>query len=198
MIYLVRHGQSQWNLRGRTQGQTAYPALTQRGRDEAACAARAIEADRSHRDEWSAAPLVSSDLVRARQTAEIIGARLQLPVRTDTRLRERALGALEGRAVQEAVAAVADLDFSDADLRIGGGESAREVYDRMAAVLDELPVDRTTIVVSHGDALRYALGRLTARPVQQCGWVEFLAGAVVAVEAGSAARWLHSGGPATM
>jgi probable phosphoglycerate mutase len=189
-MYLVRHGQSEWNLRRRTQGQVRHPALTARGRAEAERAAGVIANDLRQRAEPSPPTMHSSDLVRAVQTAAIIGARLEVSPQLDPRLREQSLGQLEGRSSDEAIAAAADFDFCDVDAALGGGESARAVYDRMTAVLERLPAERASIVVSHGDALRYACGWVGGKPVEECGWVGLAPGAVVAVEPGGPARRL--------
>src|SRR5690606_8371940 len=71
-VYLVRHGQSQWNLRRLTQGQTPHPPLTELGRSQSAAAAELIAADLDDLG-LTAQRLVSSDLTRAVETAETIG-----------------------------------------------------------------------------------------------------------------------------
>ncbi len=93
MIYLVRHGQSEWNLRRVTQGQTSHPGLTELGRAQARRAAAAIAA------ELAGEPvrlLVSSDLRRAVQTARILARVLGTVPEVDRRWREQALGSFEG------------------------------------------------------------------------------------------------------
>lgn len=116
------------------------------------------------------------------QTAQILGARLSVAPRQDRRPREQALGRLEGMGNVAAGAAVADVDWSDPDFPIGGGESARQVFDRMADVLGPI-AGMDAIVVSHGDAIRYALGWLTGHHAVDCPWLEVGPGAVFAVDA---------------
>lgn len=186
--YLVRHGQSLWNELHRTQGQTAHPALTEMGHQHAAAAAETVAADLA-RTGVSATLLLCSDLTRAVQTAEIIGSRLSLEPLPDPRLREQALGCLEGRDNADALAAVADVDWSDPDVAIGGGESGRQVFDRMADVLGSI-IDADAVVVSHGDALRYALGWLAGFDAGCCPWQEIGPGAVFTVERGGSPRRL--------
>lgn len=70
-LLLVRHGESTWNVAGRMQGQTASPALTDRGRRQAVEAGAQLLALGAER-------LLTSDLLRARQTAAIIGRTLGL------------------------------------------------------------------------------------------------------------------------
>ncbi|MCU1455836.1 MAG: fructose-2,6-bisphosphatase [Acidimicrobiales bacterium] len=83
----MRHGESTWNADGRWQGQ-ADPPLTDRGRRQAALAARAV---------GSIDAIVASDLERARETASIMAGELGLePVLSEPRLRERDAGAYSG------------------------------------------------------------------------------------------------------
>ena len=70
-LYLVRHGESEWNVRRLTQGQTAHPPLTGRGREQAAAAASLLAADLARRGARLEV-VGTSDLVRAVQTATII------------------------------------------------------------------------------------------------------------------------------
>lgn len=82
-VLLVRHGQSEWNLSGRWQGQ-ADPPLTDVGRAQARAAARAL---------GQVEAIWSSDLQRAAETAAIIAAELGVgPVVVDADLRERDVG----------------------------------------------------------------------------------------------------------
>jgi len=92
-VHLVRHGQSTWNREGRLQGQAVHPGLTALGQTQAESAA-AILSDVVD----GPAALWSSDLVRAAQTAEVVGRRLGLPVRHDDGLREHGEGALLARS----------------------------------------------------------------------------------------------------
>mgnify|MGYP000918913880 FL=1 len=87
-LWLVRHGQTDWNVEGRYQGQ-ANPPLNATGLEQAACAAETL-AGRTY------TAIYTSDLQRARVTAEIIGRRLGMDVLVDPRLREVNQGAWEG------------------------------------------------------------------------------------------------------
>ena len=87
-LILIRHGQTQWNLEGRWQGQ-ADPSLNAFGRAQAQRAALELrDAGLDH--------LYSSDLRRAMETAHIIGTELGLAVHADARLREINLGRWQG------------------------------------------------------------------------------------------------------
>lgn len=179
-VYLVRHGQSEWNLRRLTQGQIAHPHLTELGRVQAASAADLIARDVDARG-LSVRRVVTSDLVRARETAEVLAARLGLggELVLDTRLREQHLGSLEGCSYEETWAAAARIDWSDPTVPIAGGESLMDVYERMAAVIDEITSDAVSVLVSHGDSIRALLAYLRGVQPHQSTWVDVPNGAVV-------------------
>lgn len=183
-VYLVRHGQSEWNLLRRTQGQTPHPRLTALGRSQAASAAQLIAADLAPRG-GRVSRIVSSDLVRATETAGILAASLGAGVTHDIRLREQALGRLEGRSYDETWSAAAEFDWSDPAQPIAGGESLYDVHDRMAAVLDEVwSTEGPIVLVSHGDAIRVAISHLHGVNPHETEWVEVANGAVGRIDAG--------------
>ena len=95
-VHLVRHGQSEWNVLRLTQGQTPHPALTELGRKQAAMAAETLALDLAGRP----LRLLTSDLVRAVETARIIGDRLGVEPVPDERLREQHLGSLQGQVLR--------------------------------------------------------------------------------------------------
>lgn len=152
MIYLVRHGESTWNREHRLQGQTHAPPLTSLGRQQAAAARTLINADLR---KSSVDAFVTSDLERARQTAAVLAG--DRPVHLDARLRERHAGRLQGLTSQDAMAELGSFAWSDPDAALGGGESARQVHERVGAVLTEYR-GGTAVLVSHGDTIRTALG----------------------------------------
>jgi len=186
MIYLVRHGQSEWNLLRRTQGWTSHPQLTDLGRRQASVAARAIRAD-SEANGQPVRSVVASDLVRAVQTAQIVAGALAAPVYIDRRWREQCLGRLEGLGYAETDAEL-DGNRADPDAPIGGGETARQVAQRAATALGDLDRTEVSVVVTHGDTIRCLLAHLTgitptfeaASPVPN--------GAVIALDSLSGAR----------
>jgi probable phosphoglycerate mutase len=183
-LYLVRHGESEWNVRRLTQGQTAHPRLTDRGRGQAEAAARAVADDAAVRG-VRLTRLLTSDLVRAVETADIVGCRIGVAAEPEPRLREQQLGTLEGRGYDETWAAAAQHDWSDPTARISGGESVAELHGRLAAVVDEAA--EGSVLVSHGDAIRAALGRRAGHVLGQEPWVEVPNGAVFRLEPGR--RW---------
>lgn len=187
-VYLVRHGQSEWNLLRLTQGQTVHPRLTEWGRSQAEASADLILEDLAGR----ACPrIVSSDLVRAAETAEIISSRLAATSATpvaityDKRLREHALGDLEGQPYEEGWSMADHPDWLDPRVRVGGGETVQEVYDRIGSLLAE--TDDPVVFVSHGDTMRAAYAWLRGLPVTDGAGVHITNGSVLRADQ---VRWL--------
>jgi broad specificity phosphatase PhoE len=157
-LWLVRHGQTDWNVEGRWQGQTPLaPPLNATGLAQAR--ALAEELSRASFD-----ALYGSDLLRARQTAEIIAARLELPVLFDPRLREVNLGTWEGLLGEEVARdfplELAERRANPAHQRPPDGETVAEVAKRMRAALGDIASARpvgNVIVVTHGVTLATAL-----------------------------------------
>ena len=124
---------------------------------------------------------MSSDLLRARATAETIAERLGVPVRVEPAWREQGLGTLEGKLREDAWSHLPEEDWS-ADWRPEGGESTRDVYRRIAGFFAGLAATTTArelIVVTHGDALRIALGLLDGAPPEAIPWAMAPNGAVL-------------------
>jgi broad specificity phosphatase PhoE len=145
-ILLVRHGQSVWNADGRWQGQ-ADPPLSDLGVDQAAAAADAdaVGAVRA---------LYSSDLERARHTAQLLGVRLGLAPVVDERLRERHAGDWEGRTRVE-------IDegwpgYLESGRRPDGYEPDDSVLARVLDALRAIATAHTgdVLVVTHGGVVR--------------------------------------------
>ena len=178
-LHLVRHGQSTWNLQHRVQGQRNEPALTDLGRRQAIDAARALAGVRP-------ALLLTSDLARARQTADIIGRALRLqPIHT-TLLREQALGELEGLSTQEASARLAGVDLADPAVRYAGGESRDDVAARIGELfgtpmINALTASDEIVLVSHGDTIRIAIALLLGEDQADAPWRPIDNGSVTTV-----------------
>jgi 2,3-bisphosphoglycerate-dependent phosphoglycerate mutase len=183
-LWLVRHGESGWNVARRIQGQSpAAPGLTAAGRSQAAEAALEL-ARRAPR----ASRIVASDLPRTAETAEIIAARLGLPVEFDAGLREQSLGVLEGRSAfmaggadgsSGAAESCAAEGSAERDLLIvfwedpfrtpPGGESVAEMWDRVHRALDRIAASHLgsdLIVVTHGGPVRVAAAAHPPEPGQ--------------------------------
>jgi len=153
-LLLVRHGQSEWNAAGRMQGQTAHVPLTALGHEQAEQAATELAA--LARDGAGPGALLSSDLLRAVQTAEHCAAATGLPVQTTAALREQGYGVLEGRPSRELWDVV---DWTDPHWSAEGGESLAQLHARVAGLLDRLRADPPAPVVAlvtHGDTIRAA------------------------------------------
>lgn len=158
-LLLLRHGRTAWNAERRFQGQTDIP-LDDVGLSQAQVAGADIARARP-------AAVWSSDSMRARVTAEAIG----MPVHTDPRLREIALGTYEGLTPGEWAAidpAQHELWHKGFDVRRGGGETYLEVGVRAAAAVREaceaLAPDDLLVVVTHGGTVRSLLSELLALP----------------------------------
>ena len=151
-LWLVRHGQTDWNVEGRFQGQSDVP-LNEAGLTQA----RKL-ADELNGHEF--ASVYSSDLKRAYQTAEIIARKVAAPLHVDPRLREICQGEWEGLLVSE-VRQRYNQDFSGpyhdiAHSRAPGGESVIEVADRLTQAADDIALafpGQPVLLVSHGLAL---------------------------------------------
>ncbi|MDO5730330.1 histidine phosphatase family protein [Corynebacterium sphenisci] len=184
-LLLLRHGQTTYNATRRMQGQLDT-ALSAAGRRQAAEVGAHL--GRAHPD---ITRILSSDLSRARETAEAVSAAVGVPVATDPRLRETRLGAWQGRTH-------ADIDAEFPGLRARwrhdptwappGGETRVEVAARMRAVVDELLAGypdwpgNTVLLVAHGGAIAALTASLTGVPIshytmfngmRNTAWVEF-------------------------
>jgi probable phosphoglycerate mutase len=146
--FWVRHGQSTWNRAGVMQGQTHHPPLTNLGKRQASAAATALLGHRPVR-------ILSSDLVRASDTARIIADRLRLPVTYTATLRERGWGSYEGRPVAEGL--LADSSSGPEHTR-PQRESRDAVAHRLSGLLAMLgDTSGPVVVVTHGDVVREAV-----------------------------------------
>jgi probable phosphoglycerate mutase len=166
-VVLLRHGRTAHNATGRIQGQLDV-SLDDVGRAQAAAVAEALA-------EASPYAVVSSDLSRARDTAEAVASRARVTLRTDERLREIALGEWQGLTGEEAAERFPDEHAAwrrGEDVRRGGGETYWDAGVRAAecirSLLESLPDGRTLIAVTHGGTARGALGVLLELPVE--GW----------------------------
>ena len=150
-LILVRHGETDWNVRGIYQGQ-ADPPLNARGETQAREAAERLQAM-----EVRPAAIYASPLRRAWQTAEIIAAALPpAPLRAEPRLMEIHLGAWQERHVDEIARRWPEIfrqwEENPWRTRPPGGETLAEVQQRVDAAIDDIlarhPRD-TVIVVAH-------------------------------------------------
>jgi broad specificity phosphatase PhoE len=157
MIYLLRHGQTEWNRDRRLQGQ-GNSKLTDLGREQAVLMADLLAREISEPQKFR---LVSSPLQRARETAEVVADKLALPIEFDARLAEIGLGEWEGRFYREVqtecAALLAGTTPYDWFFRAPGGETLDSMLARIGAWLGDCG-DRATIVVGHGLSGRIVRG----------------------------------------
>jgi broad specificity phosphatase PhoE len=155
-LYLARHGETDDNREPiRVQGFTDTP-LNDTGRRQAAELAGRVQ-PLGVRSLWS------SDLSRAVETAEIVGARIGLRPALDPRLREADRGVWEGRLFvdieREDPERYAAWRRAGPQFRFPGGESLREQQERVLESLDAIRAtsEPPTLVVCHGGTIRVAL-----------------------------------------
>jgi broad specificity phosphatase PhoE len=163
-FYVVRHGETEWNVQGLMQGHQDSP-LTANGKQQ--IHDLAAELKDIHFDH-----VFSSDLLRAKQTAEILAIQRQLAVNMTRLLRERSFGKYEGRPRQEfeeenreliaryeSLSGKEKIEFKYAD----DMESSGEVASRLLTFLRETAVaysGKHILVVAHGGVLRVLLQHL--------------------------------------
>ncbi|MGI9355445.1 MAG: histidine phosphatase family protein [Rhizobiaceae bacterium] len=167
-LYLVRHGQTDWNAHGRFQGQRDIP-INVTGRGQARHNGETLRRLLCDPEDYD---YIASPLARARETMEIVRQTLGLPPRgyeTDSRLKEVSYGAWEGYTTQE----VKDLIPKDRRRRREDkfrftppqGESYAMLLDRVLAWLPYIECD--TIVVAHGGVIRVLMHHLGGMDVEE-------------------------------
>ena len=179
----IRHGQSTWNLERRVQGQQHEPPLTEIGRHQSRAAADKVR-------NLGAALLVSSDQVRAAQTAEIISTAVRLPVHYEAQLREHDHGDLTGLTTEDALRrweSDPDTPYDPDAVQGETGETARQVGQRVMAVLtsaqDSYP-GGPVILVGHGSAIQLGIAMLLDEDLAHMQWRQLENGAVARVRDG--------------
>lgn len=149
-LILVRHGETDWNAQHRWQGHSDTE-LNDAGREQARRLAEGL---------GRVDALYSSDLSRARETAEILAGTIGVEVRFDQRLRERGFGAWEGLTTEEI-----ESSFPDEQRRwragIGAGAHNAEPFEAFAArvgsfveEIGQRHVGEEVLVVAHGGTIR--------------------------------------------
>ena len=191
-IYLARHGQTAYNHEGRFQGQQAIP-LDETGR------AQALElAERAAAYGFQA--LWCSPLLRARETADAVAARIGLEPVEDERLMETDAGDWTNRSFADVIAETPELfeAFATAqpDFAFPGGESFVQQEERVAAALERVEAGPLpALVVCHGMVIRAAFARRDSRALER--FTRVPNAAIVPLDLEEAERSELGGGEAT-
>jgi broad specificity phosphatase PhoE len=183
-LVLLRHGRTEWNHARRAQGHADVP-LDSVGVAQARAAGPRVAALRPSR-------LWSSDLTRARQTADVLAASCGLEVEEDARLREFSVGERQGLTWGEAIERfpwiAQGVGLGERLAGVPGAETDVEVLARIAPAAEDclasLSPGQTGVVVTHGAALKLALAALlgwdgsvarTLSVLDNCHWTTVLA-----------------------
>lgn len=162
-MIMVRHGESHWNVENRYQGQHDS-GLTELGRAQAAQVAKVLA------EEVDPARVVwSSDLPRARDTAQAYADLTGATVVEDIRLRELSVGSWSGRTLAEIAKEFPEVVAASAagqDVRRGEGETFAEQRERIVESLTEIAAEdlQTALVFSHGGSIRVAAAHAAGVP----------------------------------
>ncbi|MDO8466026.1 MAG: histidine phosphatase family protein, partial [Gallionella sp.] len=167
-LWLVRHGQTDWNLAGRWQGQASHaPGLNDMGRIQAL-------AVRDQLKDVNFSAIYSSDLLRARQTAELIAEPLGLTVALEPRLREINLGVWEGMLSSEIETQypqeLAERARAPFHTYAPQGESPLEVAERVIATVNDIAgkhANESVLIVAHGVSLAVIICHAQGFPLDE-------------------------------
>lgn len=165
-FYIFRHGQTIWNAEGRPQGQHEYPVpLTVQGQEQAQKLAEKLS-------DKKIKLIVSSDLLRAQQTGEIVAKALNVSIEFDPRLREVDYGILNGLYTIEREEVYPDFkkSYEDVSVPFPQGESLRDVALRFKSALQEIAgrcSNRAIGISSHGHAITALIEELFGYKVQR-------------------------------
>ena len=156
ILYLLRHGQTDWNIKGRVQGWTDT-IINDVGIEQARLAAQKLK-------KYDIETIYSSDLKRAKKTADIVSGYLDLPVHYTKRLREINFGKAEGVKKTDLIAKFPHISpaFNDTnnperyEVKYPNGESIGEVQQRFMKFVNKLYADgrQNVLLVTHGMLVR--------------------------------------------
>lgn len=169
-FYLIRHGETEWNVSGRWQGHTDIP-LNEIGHEQAA-----LLADRLWHEDNEFVALYSSDLQRAWETARIVGAPFELKPLAVRDLREIDMGEWSGLTRAEIVrldpATLERLDAGE-DLPRGGAERLTDLYYRASAALERIAATHSSgnvLISTHGGTVRALIEHARTNGHAQWPW----------------------------
>lgn len=161
LLYLARHGSTEYNEQGISMGQGIDAPLSSQGIDQAIKLAAKLEGTRFD-------AIYSSDLQRALQTAEIVR-RVHVDSKfiVDKRIRERSLGIYEGRPKELWQQAASQANDSFDTFRPTDGESYNDVLKRSLELQAELSekIYNNVLIVSHAGVITSWLSFLLKQPL---------------------------------
>lgn len=180
-IYVFRHGETDWNAERRFQGHTDIP-LNQKGEEQAKNLQKIMAQFRPEL-------ILSSDLTRALQTAQIASHNMDIPIIKSDKLREALLGEAEGRKLDDILTAYGPSSWDrwvsakeeDMDFGYPKGETKRQFLQRALGYLnnffEETPDFKRVAISTHGGILRrlvhYCQGApLDPIPIPNCATYE--------------------------
>lgn len=189
-VILIRHGETQWNVIQRYQGQSDSP-LTEKGCEQAQCLASRLQA-------VTPAAIVTSDLGRAyATTCAIANQHAGVPIHKEPRLRERHFGILTGLTREEAANRFPTEEDGYLNggpyYRIPNGESLSDLYERTAQAMEHWAkqyAGQTLIVVSHGGVLGQFLRYVVGIPLERQRYYKFVNCAYNVFTRETAGHWL--------
>ncbi len=165
-VCLIRHGETDWNAERRIQGHRDLP-LNASGLAQAEALARGLA-------DLTVEAIYSSDLLRARQTAQPLADSLGVALQTDPLLRERNFGCCEGKTIDEVMAGDAliarGLSARQPDFVLPGGESLLQHLARVETCFARLATrhgGQCVVVVSHGGVLDLVYRRARGVPIER-------------------------------
>jgi len=174
-VVLWRHGQTDWNVENRFQGHSDIP-LNKVGHYQASEAAKVLAALRPDR-------IISSDLIRAQETAAPLAGLTDIKVEINPNLRETDGGLWEGKLASENRATHGELFanwYEGGDEPAGvTGERRSDVAKRAVAVIEKETTNfsGTIVFVTHGGTVRSVLGSILKLPIAQWGVIGGLSNA---------------------
>ena len=165
IIYITRHGETEWNAEGRIQGHTDVP-LSERGREQAQMLARRLSRVRID-------AAYSSDLSRAAETARVALVERDISIDFTEELREYNKGVFEGLTETEYRDKYPELYepsmANDLDFAPPNGETIRETSARLDGIVQRVKwthMDENVLIVGHGGSLRAGIVSLLDLPLQ--------------------------------
>ena len=168
MLYIMRHGITDWNSRCKLQGRTDVP-LNEEGR------LMAIKAAEKYKD-LSLDICFSSPLMRAYETAQLVLKGRNIPIITDERLVEMSFGSYEGseNSFEDENNPINVIFKNPAEYKesVGGAETFEELFKRTGEFLydkvrPELGAGRNVLIVGHGAMNLSIIGRINKLPIEE-------------------------------